>query len=644
MSIFNRDNNKLAQVTSQISTNDSFNLLSDGYKKDADGGVDGGIKAPGVLSLFNAFNVFRYSKFGLNVGEYNKDYHFDSNIAEAPGNMLKYFTPAKSGESDFVNDTKGNFKSFSSERQYVENPTAQRIIEWSRRNVGSEKSNPMTPMPYATSDFLWCKYYGKVPNNRMLTLRRYPIPVEDNIDSLPKERGPFVPLAQAVSWYGSDIDNDLNNIINVDWGYLWKDLDTEVQDVAGNEISVDALLEVLGVENKDSPLYKQVKAQLFAGNDSISFAKLTGFDSKMQEYVKGAYGPKGPYWNRILGPVNVVNKTRIRDRGFNYMRDITLNFDYSLRSYGNINPKIAFLDLLTNFLSLTYNTAPFWGGSIRYFAQTGITLDPLGMEEAILKGDVPEAMAKGMEALSAQVKAGLGGLQSTINEMAKAIKDPEGEKRRQAADKAKGLSDARNYSVTEDLAGIANKMIAGKLGALMQSPLSYRAILDGRAIGEWHLTVGNPMNPIAMIGNLVVSDVKMTVGETLGLDDFPTEFSFKVTLKHGRPRAKQDIESMFNLGNGFMSTSKVAPPSAANQSYGEQTDLKTKQFGVNRKVAAKANDKADVNETAGVSNANTGGGNEQAMKDAKARVSAFYGSGFGNDNIPAYFKTFVTKD
>ena len=77
-----------------------------------------------------------------------------------------------------------------------------------------------------------------------------------------------------------------------------------------------------------------------------------------------------------------------------------------------------------------------------------------------------------------------------------------------------------------------------------------RSLLTGSPIGEWHLVLGNPMNPIAMIGNLVVSDAELEFGDVLGADDFPTELKLNVKLRHGKPRDKGDIESMFNLGNG----------------------------------------------------------------------------------------------
>jgi hypothetical protein len=310
--------------------------------------VDGLGKAPGVNSIFNPFNVFRYSKYGLNVNDYNKEQHFDyepslgaKNVAQVAGTLMGDI----GGE---VDQLAKQFQSFTETKQTVENPTASAIIAWAEQNASDGKAGAITPTPYTSADFIWCKYYGKVPNNRMVTLRRYPIPVEDNLMIL-DQKSPLVPIAQAVTWYGADIDNPLKDILNLNWGFKWKNLSAEVSDVAGNEIDIDAVLSVINItKEKDPAQYKLIKNHLFGvdgDTGKFDMMKLTGYDKEMQEYIKGSYGPKGPYWNRILGPVNVVNETQVRERGFDYQPDINVKFNYSLRSYGGVNPKMAFLDL-----------------------------------------------------------------------------------------------------------------------------------------------------------------------------------------------------------------------------------------------------------------------------------------------------------
>lgn len=77
-----------------------------------------------------------------------------------------------------------------------------------------------------------------------------------------------------------------------------------------------------------------------------------------------------------------------------------------------------------------------------------------------------------------------------------------------------------------------------------------KALLSGEPSGFWHLTVGNPLDPIAMMGNMAVKSTKVQFSEALGYDDFPTEIKFSVELEHARPRDNGDIQSMFNGGKG----------------------------------------------------------------------------------------------
>jgi hypothetical protein len=526
---------------------------------------------PGTYSLFNPFRIFRYSNFGMNDQDYARDMHFDSkSVPDSPGLFAGLLKPTNSfseDSPDAVTAAQTVLKSFKEAKKKMENPTASDIIRWSHGGTA------LSPVPYSPQDFIWCKYYGKVPNNRMVTLRRYPMPIEDDI-RIHKDKAPAVPIAQAVTWYGSDIDNDLNKMLNISWGLNWSDRNSEVNDIAGNEISVEKIAEAAGLTGPEKQkIIDILKAQVFSENGTQDTLKLSGYDTEIQEYIRAAYGSEGPYWNRILGPVNVVDKTLIRDRGFKdtTQNPIIVKFEYSLRSHGGINPKIAFLDLLTNILSLTYNTAPFWGGGARYFQTTGVTTPNFGMENSILDGDVPGGLKEGAEYLAALAQKNINSLVEFAKEIAGGTYNKAG-----GGYDDEAIQEARRKLDTKfkTAADPISKMIAPRLGKLMRKPLIYRAILDGRAVGEWHLTVGNPMNPIAMIGNLCLDNVEMKLGETLGIDDFPTEFSFTVTLKHGRPRAKQDIESMFNLGQGRMAFDQLAPPSSSLNSYGDSNTRK----------------------------------------------------------------------
>ena len=529
-----------------LSTTDAvWSFLDDTQTNKIYGATDAaGKEAKAVLgtdSIFNPFYIFRYAKYGSISGDnYSPEYHRD--VQDINSNLLEAnaITPL-----DKIQEHKRG----------AENPTAGEIIRWAQANADQNKGDTIFgAMPYQWNDFLWCKWYGKMPNNRMLTLRRFPIPVEDNLQ-IAESKAPLVPIAQAVTWWGGDTENKLSDILNINYGYNWLDKTTKMQDVTGNEISADALLDAAGLTQADNPnLRKILLATLFQNNDNPFAA--TGYDGKVQDWLKTAYGEEGQYWNRVRGPLNVINSTKIRNTGFTYQHPVSMTFSYKLRSFSNINPRIAMLDLISNFLSLTYSKAEFWGGGIRYFQKTGFILPGMPSQK-FEQGDF------------------IGGIQDTITYML-------GEFQKKGKDLAEGVGALTKGVGDADLAGVVDTLkssqtaqnIAGSwVSELMQTPLTMRSFLDGRAVGEWHLTVGNPMNPLAVMGNLCLKSTSMKFNDSLGLDDFPTEVTFKVSLEHGRPRAKQDIESMFNFGGGALTFTPLPQPSSSYNSYGERNSI-----------------------------------------------------------------------
>lgn len=75
------------------------------------------------------------------------------------------------------------------------------------------------------------------------------------------------------------------------------------------------------------------------------------------------------------------------------------------------------------------------------------------------------------------------------------------------------------------------------------------SLLSGEATGYWHITIGNPINPIMVCGNLICTNVDVTFPtDELSYGDFPTKLQVKVKLKPGIPKDAAGIERMFNRG------------------------------------------------------------------------------------------------
>jgi hypothetical protein len=100
-------------------------------------------------------------------------------------------------------------------------PTTSEIVAWSRTAVNEHK------FPYRYTDFAFCKWWTKIPNNFLVTLRRYPFPVNDSVSSGEEARGEIDakglnPVATMLTYLGEDTGNKISSILGpIETGLKW---------------------------------------------------------------------------------------------------------------------------------------------------------------------------------------------------------------------------------------------------------------------------------------------------------------------------------------------------------------------------------------------------------------------------------------
>ena len=402
--------------------------------------------------------------------------------------------------------------------QLAKNPTTANIIE-AFNILGKEG------LGYSWSDFLYTKYHKKIPNNYMITVRRYAFPQVDNLfdPAMYDHKAEKVveidqpELARAVTWMGETTGNPLENFLSWTNKYKWEEIESEVQVLNSNSQGIQGS-SILGVGTTGFGLGSAVSsvATLGSGQNTASGRGVEasiGFDATKETYP-----------NYTEGPQNVIKKVIIQGQGLEFEQEFDIKFHYNLQAHGMINPKMAFLDILSNMLVLTYNNAPFWGGAARWVGN-GKFGSPLGDHSKLAGGDLGGFLKS--------VMSDAGGMLGSI-----------------FGDGGGGFT---LESVLGGMGDVAGDMLGGWLSKNLnspQGPVVAKAFLSGDPTGKWHVTVGNPLNPIVMIGNLVLDDTKFKLHGPLGRDDFPTELEVTLKFKHGRPRDKSDIEMMFNAGRG----------------------------------------------------------------------------------------------
>lgn len=436
--------------------------------------------------------------------------------------------------------------------------------------------------PYYWKDFLYCKYYGTIPNNYMVTLRRFPAPMRDNLSipeqllasDLYKKQGAGRPVAQAVTWWGGNTDNSLNEIIGFSAGLQW---DSKTQD------------DVKYQKGFDQGFFKSVLGRAFAGAAAGSGAgellarmgdvanlAVAATDGGRQEVtipkINFALRDKmisegGPLSDFIFVSVDTVDKTWVRGRGLTFTETpIKLKFHYELTSVGEVNTKAAMMDIIGNLLAIGTNYGNFLTPDIRYdntFPAIGFPggdeglnafySDPIKWTKTAIKYlSDPDGLTMN-DPQAQQFKESANSIEKAVAELQSTVKQL-------ASSDIGALND-----LIESNSAIGNILAFALADDFIENIQLPVALQTGAPTGEWHMVVGNPMNPIAMVGNLICEGVDIEFSEVLGPDDFPTEVIATFTLKHGRDRERGEIESMFNRGDGRLYQSTI-PTYASNQS------------------------------------------------------------------------------
>lgn len=429
--------------------------------------------------------------------------------------------------------------------QDKKNPTYKNIIQY----YSNEDFDPYGLARYKMQDFIYLKYYNQIPNNYMVTLRRYTRPCDDHVFGLdmPAEivnrmngyQDDYFALATAVTYMGEQTGNKLSDILKFDYGANWEEKEGKTETLQSpdgglaaqmkNRAGIDESLLSgggLGSGSKTAAMKSLWMASAMAAGRGVG---MNDVFAAQHQYEGNLFNER--YGEQFYGDINVINKVKLRSRGLTFSNSFTLTFEYSLKSLKCVNPRIAMMDILSNFLILTGNYGSFWGGETIFYGNRNIAPqygDPdllrqgkYGEYIRSLVGDIKEGFQKitGMDHIDS-LGQGLTALWNGIKTVGGSF-----------------------------LQGLVGNLLGGNIGVAGESQ-AVPALLSGNPSGYWHVTVGNPLDPIAMMGNMAVTKTTVQFGDALGYDDFPTEIKFTVDLEHCQPRDNAKIENMFNATKG----------------------------------------------------------------------------------------------
>lgn len=538
------------------------------------------------IPLMNINKTMGLQSLGVDTVEISKD-----QLTESQQQMLvkrASDNPAALGNMNVKLDNAGNFDSATLKIKYspfndshtsnTANCTIRELVKLSHI-----PSSILGKARYKYADFLYCKDLGKVSNNHLITLRRFAHPVDDNIFNFSSKKWinkinpgmndfqSYGDIARLVTWFGTE-DNKLENILNYTVKATWEEFKAKIQDVDSKED--DSAGGVIGlISNSFNKSYNVMAGKGMAGSNSL-WGKFGGtyLSGKLigDKWIDSAAGSDGSNsnalaqkdllrthadHNRIYEPVNTIQATHKYKGELILSHDITLKFCYKLRAYDIINPKSVMLDLIGNILEMTYTRGTFWGGSRNFIGPPRNTSTMNKINNFIdRKWDQLEGLVSGFANGTLEWGEILGGLSEQLNNAKNAIMQAVEETWNS---RGQNIADMMKGTIKQLLDKGAGQALLGQFKNALGRPAVYvlDSLLDGGPVGLWHLTIGNPKNPIAAFGNLIMEDATITHSGPLGFDDFPSEISVTVKLKHGRSRDLTEVARMYTKGEaGIYST------------------------------------------------------------------------------------------
>ena len=423
--------------------------------------------------------------------------------------------------------------------QDKQNPTYKNILKYYSDKV----FDPYGLASYRMQDFIYLKYYNQIPNNYMITLRRFPLPVDDYIGASGEDAASKYGRASMnascigcmVTWLGTS-GNTMENILKYNFKMPFKEEEAEWQD---KQASADENATVLnGMFAAFDKQYRKEYQDGYADAAANKFFSHLGIDFGNAPY-KGIADFRDTK-TKVYGPIDSIRSTYVRDdKGLAFEQSFSLVFEYELKSYNGINGKQAMLDLISNILNVTYSTGSFWGGGYKGYAA----------HQSNIFANLNIFKARGgfmnfVDAFASDLTNFTNNLQSSSQ-----YKSIFGSKEERG--------DTKPWEVIKGLLNSVGGMLMSGMLNRMGRPQKamYNALLSPAPIGFWHVTIGNPKKPIMSIGNMIITNCEIEHQGPLGLDDFPTGLKVTVQLTRGKPRDLRDIEKLYMQGNDRIYTS-----------------------------------------------------------------------------------------
>jgi hypothetical protein len=380
------------------------------------------------------------------------------------------------------------------------------------------KQFPSMKLDYA--DFAYLKNVGVYPNNRLIIARRFGGGVSNDLTAVSSS-----PLSTLISWVGEDAD-----FIEIKYNEEWTAAEADFESVL-NDIGED----VKASQDQGSGLGGLAKR-------AFDILPLPGFMEGLQYQVMKNMGlTDAGIGNSPLGNPNMIAEAMRRktvdfksgDSGLTAKFSVKMTVEYEQKFINGIDPTLVYMDIIQNALTFGTSDSAFKYSSAFGTGVTGIIRD-------LISGDIGAIF----KALAGFVSSLLSAIGQIIEKFVDILITPEGKDTKEPDDKKLKI----------DIAAFLKEAFASTVGHVI-SKYKVRLVgianaLTGSPSTPWHITIGNPKKPLFSSGDMLCSDVTLTLGKTLAFNDLPSSIKLDLNFTSARNLGAQEIFNRFNTGRG----------------------------------------------------------------------------------------------
>lgn len=374
------------------------------------------------------------------------------------------------------------------------------------------------------ADFAYLKDVGVYPNNRLMVARRFAGPIGDNI--MTKKKNTEVgSLATLISWQPQGTD-----FLSINFGEKWTDAEADFKNILnriGGDFSksqTSKLGDIIGGGAGLIPLptFTEIFQRKLLSN--LGFLDESGKEISDENLIPS-------------GNPNLIKEAKRRTlvgyesagSGLSCTVEITMACEWEMKFISGLDPTIVWMDILA--MVTRFGTSP--SNSYGFGNKMASKLNEWMNNPKNLVRDIVNEIKNALIGIKEE-------LLKTINSIVESGK------------KLISGESTGTASVIPDVAGMvtdfANTLLEGTALKYRVEILGVVNALTGNPSTPWHITIGNPMRPIFCSGDMLTTNVKVTLGPTLGFNDLPSTIKADFTLTNARPWGMQEIMAKFNSG------------------------------------------------------------------------------------------------